>query len=215
MWLLVPVTAVANLFVKIAYLRTRFSVLYSRKGGCTIGDQLALALEALLFTPQLLKFIARAVALRSPHRSLRPPKLKHFPSVDILIPCCNEKLTTILDTVQVVLGIDYPQASFNVIVLDDGSSEELKRKIQSLRKEHRNVYYTAREKPPVPDYKAGNLNHGVAFSAALSEKPPAFLAGLDADSVVHRHWIREAIEHMIIDANLALVITPQVRFEAL
>lgn len=214
MWLLVPSSAIANVSVTIAYLYVRAAVLFSSKGRRTIADQLVLVLEVVLYLPSLLGLTARSFAWKRPTRALRLPTLLDPPSVDILITCCNEQLATISDTVNAALSVDYPQNKFDVIVLDDGACEDLEFLIRRLQKIYSNLYYTARKKPYIPDYKAGNLNHGLAFSASLSETPAAYLAGLDADSIVYPHWLRELMARMASDSRLAIVATPQVLLSA-
>lgn len=130
--------------------------------------------------------------------------------MDILITCCNEQLITTSATVNATLNIDSPQNSFNVIILNDGPSEEVRGFISSLQKKYKTLFYTTRKKAPSPDYKAGNLNHGVAFSASLSDNPAAYRAGLDADSIVYPHWLRELMARMVSDSRLAIGATPQV-----
>ncbi len=47
------------------------------------------------------------------------------PLVDIVVPCCNEPLDIIQDTVMGVLALDYPQDKYRLVVADDGASPEV------------------------------------------------------------------------------------------
>lgn len=86
------------------------------------------------------------------------------PSVDILITCCNEDLDVILDTARAACVLDYPQDRYRIFVCDDGGSPTVKAAILDMRETYPHIYYTARVKGPVKDYKAGNLNHGLRYS---------------------------------------------------
>lgn len=86
------------------------------------------------------------------------------PSVDVLITCCNEDLDVILDTARAACVLDYPQDRYRIFVCDDGGSPTVKAAILEMRDTYPHIYYTARVKGPVKDYKAGNLNHGLKYS---------------------------------------------------
>jgi cellulose synthase/poly-beta-1,6-N-acetylglucosamine synthase-like glycosyltransferase len=70
-----------------------------------------------------------------------------------------------MDTVRATCCLDYPQGLFRVIVCDDGGSKEVETFVEDLP--YTNVFYNARKKGPIKDYKAGNLNAGLAFSKNL------------------------------------------------
>jgi cellulose synthase/poly-beta-1,6-N-acetylglucosamine synthase-like glycosyltransferase len=80
-------------------------------------------------------------------------------------------LDVLLDTVRATCNIDYPPERFRVFLSDDGASGELRAAIESLDVIGPKLIYTARDKPAIKDYKAGNLNHGLKFSRALPNQP--------------------------------------------
>jgi cellulose synthase/poly-beta-1,6-N-acetylglucosamine synthase-like glycosyltransferase len=73
----------------------------------------------------------------------------------------------LLDTVRATCNIDYPTDRYRVFLSDDARSTELRSAVESLDILGPKLIYTAREKPAVKDYKAGNLNHGLQFSKSL------------------------------------------------
>lgn len=75
-----------------------------------------------------------------------------------------------LDTVRAACNIDYPAERYRVFLSDDARSDELRTAVESLDLIGPKLIYTAREKPPVKDYKAGNLNHALRFSKALANQ---------------------------------------------
>lgn len=120
--------------------------------------------------PTQLPVLLRSIAFRQPKRpqlSLSWERPEDVPTVDIIITCCGEDLDILLDTVRATCNIDYPAERYRVFLSDDGRSAELRAAVESLETTGPKLIYTAREKPVVKDYKAGNLNHGLRFSKSL------------------------------------------------
>lgn len=136
------------------------------------------------------------------------------PTVDVFIPTCNEEIG-IMDTIQAALNIDYPGSRFRVIVADDGDTAELRTKITFLKdmENKQNIYYTTRgkgfrsERSP----KAANLNHAMQFACNLPNGPSEYAAGVDADMIPERHWLRTTVAVMINDPEIGYVYSPAVR----
>ncbi|KFZ19475.1 hypothetical protein V502_03636 [Pseudogymnoascus sp. VKM F-4520 (FW-2644)] len=143
----------------------------------------------------------------------RPLKILRddVPRIDVFITCCGEELGIIQDTANAVCALDYPVSKFRVFVLDDGASAALRDTVFSMQSEHPNIHYTTRIKPKVPDYKAGNLNHGLLYSQAIGD-PAEFVAGLDADVIADPAWLRSTIPHLLQDPKLAMVGPPQLYY---
>lgn len=133
----------------------------------------------------------------------------NVPAVDVFITCCGEDIEVIKDTVRATCALDYPTEKFRVFVLDDGASTTLECTIFSMQRNNANLYYTARKKPKVPDFKAGNLNHGILHSQT-GGNPAEFVAGLDADVIADPSWLRATIPHLLRDPNLGMIGPPQV-----
>jgi cellulose synthase/poly-beta-1,6-N-acetylglucosamine synthase-like glycosyltransferase len=145
------------------------------------------------------------------HRPRRPilyAKGDDLPAVDVLITCCGEPNHIILNVVRAACESDYPRDKLRVVLLDDGHDAELEQAISRLQERYPYAYYTAREKPEKPDFKAGNLNHGFRYTAGLSPVAP-FIAGLDTDMVVRPGWLRSMIPHLIADPKLGMTNPPQ------
>ena len=144
---------------------------------------------------------------RRPHLQLWTDSV---PAVDVLITCCGEDHETILNTVQAACATDYPKERLQIFLLDDAASADLAKAMSILQLHKPNLFYSARKKGPIRDYKAGNLNHGLKCSAALSDCPAPFVAGLDADMIVEPHWLSTLLPHLLNDPGLALACPPQV-----
>ena len=89
------------------------------------------------------------------------------PNVDVLITTCNEDLAVVMDTVKAGCVLDYPADRYRVFVCDDGASDKLQHAVETHAVHFPQLHYTARIKGAVKDYKAGNLNHGLAYSASM------------------------------------------------
>ncbi|KAH8822233.1 nucleotide-diphospho-sugar transferase [Flagelloscypha sp. PMI_526] len=125
----------------------------------------------------------------------------NVPQIDIVITCCNEPIDVIQDTVLGALALDYPRDAYRVIVSDDGASPAIASWV-AMQKLHDNLYYTARQKPSVPDFKTGNLNHAIRFTKGLPGGPAPFFSSLDADMIPEKDWLRRVLPHLLIDAKV-------------
>lgn len=63
----------------------------------------------------------------------------NYPSVGIFIPCYNEDVELVRDTVIGALNVDYPVQLLSVYLFDDGKDPS-KRSVISERKTHDNVF---------------------------------------------------------------------------
>lgn len=138
------------------------------------------------------------------------PKLRllgdNVPSVDVIVAVCNERIDIVQDTVRAALNADYPKNRFRVIVADDGRSQKLEAWILQLAVDTPNLHYTARAKNGGKlDYKAGNLNHAMRFAETLPGGAAKFVAGLDADMIPERRWLRAVAAHIVRDSEMGMV----------
>lgn len=83
-----------------------------------------------------------------------------------------------MDTIKAACVLDYPTDRYRVFVCDDGNSARLQDAVRSHAARYSHLHYTARVKGPVQDFKAGNLNHGLAYSASIDPLAVASLPRL-------------------------------------
>lgn len=136
---------------------------------------------------------------------------ENVPAVDVIVTCCNEDPDIILNTVRAALALDYPSNRFRVVLTDDGNSPEVLARVSALAAHMPNLFYTTRKKNGPAGFKAGNLNHAVKFVASLPQGPAEMIAGLDADMIPEKRWLRVIVAHLVQDAGLGLACPPQVR----
>ncbi len=114
-----------------------------------------------------------------------PPILPTYPFLSILIPCHNEE-KTIESTVKHLLGQNYP--SFEIIAIDDGSTDRTPDIITNLAKQYssvRNVFLSENRG------KAAALTMGCV--AARGE----YVVTIDADAMLDKDALRWIVWHFI------------------
>lgn len=124
---------------------------------CTVPTQLPVLLRSIAWKPP-----------QRPQLRLSWTRPEDVPTVDIIITCCGEDIDVLLDTVRAACNLDYPKDRFRVFLSDDAKSDALKAAVAALDITGPHLIYTAREKPPIKDYKAGNLNHGLRISKEMT-----------------------------------------------
>jgi 1,2-diacylglycerol 3-beta-glucosyltransferase len=117
-----------------------------------------------------------------------PPVINenYKPFVTIMIPAHNEE-TVISNTVENVLKLDYP--SFEIIVIDDRSSDNTASVIKDLEQKHEKVRAFIRDKSAFPG-KSAVLND--AFEIAKGEAILVF----DADATVEPDFLNKLIPNL-------------------
>ncbi|KAH9900126.1 nucleotide-diphospho-sugar transferase [Xylariomycetidae sp. FL2044] len=133
------------------------------------------------------------------------------PSVDVLVTVCREPLDVVQDTIYAALALDYPSHRYRVVVCDDGDSEALAAWV-ALKASRRpnNLHYTSRTRRRGPEgYKAGNLNHGLKLVDALPGGAAEYVAGIDADMIVERRWLRSVVAHIAPDPDMGMACPAQ------
>jgi cellulose synthase/poly-beta-1,6-N-acetylglucosamine synthase-like glycosyltransferase len=131
---------------------------------------------------------------------------ENVPFVDIIITTCKEDIGVVQDTILAALAIDYPKDKYRVVLSDDGACQELRSWVLEL--DQPRLFYTNRTSRG--GFKAGNLNHAVEFLESLPGGVATFIAALDADMIVEKHWLRSVAAHIVLDRSIALVCPSQV-----
>lgn len=108
------------------------------------------------------------------------------PFVSIMIPAHNEE-QVITNTVENILAIDYP--NFEIIVIDDRSTDNTAQVINELADKHENIKVLIRDKDAFPG-KSAVLND--AFALANGEAILVF----DADATVEPDFLNKLIPYL-------------------
>ena len=118
-----------------------------------------------------------------------------------------------MNTVRAACALDYPPERYRVIVLDDGHSEQVHDRVESLIREddRKNLYYTSRNVELKSYSKGANLNFGLEYVATLESGPSEYIAVLDIDMIPLPHWLRAMLPYIVRDGKVALA-NPAQRF---
>ncbi len=117
-----------------------------------------------------------------------------LPLVTILVPAYNEG-AVIQGSIRSLLQLDYPL--YEVIVIDDGSSDDTYTKAKLYAGDHRNATVRVIRKPN--GGKARALNTGIENARG------EFVLCMDGDSTLHPQTLRRAVRHLVNDPSVAAV----------
>jgi len=120
-----------------------------------------------------------------------------FPAVDIFICTYDEPLEILERSILTALALDYPDAT--VWVLDDARRGWLREYCAEAGAR----YITRGDNK---DAKAGNLNNGLAVTAAQTNAPVILV--LDADFAPRRDFLKRTVG-LLLNPDVAVVQTPQ------
>lgn len=131
------------------------------------------------------------------------PKKKLFhelPTVSILIPAHNEE-KDIAETVEALVNLDYPQEKLEIIVVNDDSTDNTGKVVESLINKYDNVTLINRKKPSSElKVKAPALNEGLKHARG------ELVACVDADTIVEKSSLK-SIVHYFTDEKVGAAIS--------
>ncbi|MCI1966257.1 MAG: glycosyltransferase family 2 protein [Oscillospiraceae bacterium] len=130
-----------------------------------------------------------------------PPKDGKYPMVSVLVPAHNEALV-LSRTVRTLLKFDYPKDRYEIIVINDNSTDRTKELLQGIQREFpdRNLIVISTDRQVGGDGKSNALNIG--FSVAKG----SVIAVYDADNTPEPSALRLLTENLIADDNIGAVI---------
>jgi len=128
-------------------------------------------------------------------------RIKSKPKVSIIVPARNEE-ETILKCLQSLLSQDYD--NYEVIVIDDSSTDKTLQIISEISKEHRNLIVV--KAPPRPDDWVGK---NWACFQGFQKSSREILLFTDADTVHKSDVLTSAVNTMIHEELDALTLVPK------
>lgn len=136
------------------------------------------------------------VLLRNKHNFFEKKEITSFPEVSFLIPVYNEE-KTITRTIESILNLDYPTDKLDIIVINDGSTDNTKQlcegfgdKITLINQENQG--------------KAAAMNNGLKYVNT------EFVVSMDGDSEPHKDYLKKAMSGF--DENTDLM-TPGIKLK--
>jgi cellulose synthase/poly-beta-1,6-N-acetylglucosamine synthase-like glycosyltransferase len=127
--------------------------------------------------------------------------LEKYPKVSVLVPAHNESIV-IVRTVRALLNLNYPNELYEIIVINDNSSDDTDEKLQELQKEFpENKLIVVNTGPEIGgNGKSNALNIG--FSLSEGE----VIAIYDADNTPEKNALIILVEHLMSDEKIGAVI---------
>ncbi len=127
----------------------------------------------------LLTFLSRDARSRREKNRLE----SNFPKTAVIVPCWNEG-TTIGGTVASLLALDYPADKLEIILVNDGSTDNT-REVMDSYAEHPSITIIHKE----------NGGKHSAVNLGIQKTDAEFIGCLDADSFVHPSALKEVLAH--------------------
>ena len=130
-----------------------------------------------------------------------PMPLDEYPMVSILVPAHNESLV-IVRTVRALLKLNYPRDRYEIIVINDNSTDDTDQKLGELQREApRSRLIVVNTGPEV-----GGSGKSNALNIGLSLASGSVIAVYDADNTPEADALIILVEHLMSDAKLGAVI---------
>lgn len=120
--------------------------------------------------------------------------LKTFPHISVIVPAYNEE-STIIGTLKAVISVDYPENKKEIIVINDGSTDNTEEVIKEFMKSHSQIKLLNKSNSG----KADSLNQAVKIAKG------ELIAIVDADSFPRRDSFQKMIGFFEDDEKIAAV----------
>lgn len=129
-------------------------------------------------------------------RARKTKRLEKIPFVSIAIPAYNEE-RKIRPTVASLLKLDYPKGKYEIIIVNDGSTDKTKEAVKNIIKENQSY--------SIKLISQKNRGKGAALNAALSKAKGEYFICLDADSYVSKDALKKILPHFSNDKVAAVL----------
>ena len=147
-------------------------------------------MEYILWIFAYISLLGTLFWLQVPAKVNGEKKITAFPTVSILIPAYNEG-GTIKATIQSLQQLDYPQEKLQIIVIDDGSTD--------------NTYQEASAFKNVLVLHQTNKGKGAALNYGIQHVKGELVSCLDADSYMHPNSLKQLTPYFV-DRRMGAVI---------
>lgn len=127
--------------------------------------------------------------------------LKEYPMVSIMVPAHNESIV-IRRTVQALLKFDYPQDKYEIIVINDNSSDDSAKVLGNIQKEYPDRMLTVIN----TDSVTGGKGKSNALNIGFQQAKGSVIAIYDADNTPAPDALRLLVENLMSDEKLGAVI---------
>lgn len=120
-------------------------------------------------------------------------RLKHYPTVTIIVPAWNEE-RTVYKTIRSIFALNYPKNKLEIFLIDDGSTDGTWNIISKFKK-YKNVRV----------FRKANGGKHSALNLGLKHLQTEFLACLDADSYADKESLIRLMSYFEKDPEIMAV----------
>ncbi|MFH1248705.1 MAG: glycosyltransferase family 2 protein [archaeon] len=131
-------------------------------------------------------------------RDMADPPAKKFPFVSFIVPVFNEK-DEIKRTISSMLSIDYPKDKFEIIIVDDGSSDDTYQEIKKM------------ESKIVRVFTKDNGGCASALNFGIRKARGKIIARFDADTILSKDSLKKTIGYFENPKVIAVTSSLNVR----
>ncbi len=131
----------------------------------------------------------------------RGKPLKEYPTVSILVPAHNEALV-IVRTVRALLNLKYPKDRYEIIVINDNSTDDTAEKLEQVQREFPDRKLIVISTGPEVGGKGKSNALNIGFSVSTGE----IIAIYDADNTPQPDALAILVESLVEDDKLGAVI---------
>jgi cellulose synthase/poly-beta-1,6-N-acetylglucosamine synthase-like glycosyltransferase len=154
----------------------------------------------ILLLINFVKAVAGAFYFRKTRKAAPAHALQEYPMVSILVPAHNEALV-IRKTLESMLSFDYPHDRYEIIVINDNSTDDSARILAEVQREHsgRNL------KILHADSTNGGKGKSNALNLAMEHISGSLIAIYDADNTPEPDALRILVDTLMADEKLGAV----------
>ena len=127
--------------------------------------------------------------------------LEEYPFVTVMVPAHNES-AVIQRTVRALLNFDYPKDRYEIIVINDNSSDDTAEKLKRVQAENPDRMLIVVN----TDNKVGGKGKSNALNVGFSVAKGTVFAIYDADNTPEPQALRLLVENLMADDSLGAVI---------
>ncbi|MBN1038548.1 glycosyltransferase family 2 protein [Clostridium botulinum] len=135
------------------------------------------------------------------HNKIMKEKLKYYPFVSVMVPAHNEAIV-IRKTVESLLELDYPHDRYEIIIINDNSSDNSAEILQAVKEKvlDRNLMIIN------TDNITGGKGKSNALNIGLEKSKGEILAVYDADNTPDSKALKYLVQTLLEDDKLGAVI---------
>jgi cellulose synthase/poly-beta-1,6-N-acetylglucosamine synthase-like glycosyltransferase len=127
--------------------------------------------------------------------------LEEYPLVSVMVPAHNESIV-IQKTVLALLNFDYPKNRYEIIVINDNSTDDTADVLKEIQEKYPNRKLMVLN----TDHKVGGKGKSNALNIALSVASGSVIAVYDADNTPAADALRILVENLMTNDKLGAVI---------